>query len=320
MKVVVAGGSGLIGRSLVGSLLGDGHEVLVLSRSRERTVRRLPPTASVLGWDGGRDGSTIIDLAGVNAVVNLCGVPVGPRPWTPGRKRDIVASRVQPANALVRSIAALPANQRPAVYVSASGTDWYTDRDTAPATEDDEPAAGGKRGAPDAEEPFLRFVCRRWEETALRAEPLGPRVALLRTSFVFAPGAQLMGLVALPFRLWLGGPLGSGRQWFSWIHLDDVVGLYRLAITDVRIRGPLNLAAPEPCRQREFAAALGRALERPSWLPVPAGAIRLVMGDQATLALGSRRVVPARALELGYRFVHTDVAEATESAVAAAHR
>ena len=315
MKVVVAGGSGLIGRALVASLLCEGHDVLVLSRNPRRAARLLPATTTVVGWDGGRDGSTIFNLAGVDAVVNLCGVPVGPRPWTRGRKREIVASRVEPAEALIRSIRALPDDERPHVYVSSSGTDWYTDRDAAPATEDDEPAPRGEREKPDDDEPFLRFVCRRWEETALRAERLGLRVALLRTSFVLAPGAQLMGLVALPFRLWLGGPLGNGRQWFTWVHLDDVVGLYRLAINDRRVLGPLNLASPEPCRERDFATALGRALGRPSWLPIPAFAIRIVMGAQATLALGSRRVVPARALDLGYGFVHTDVVEATRSAI-----
>ena len=317
MRIVVAGGSGLIGRALVSSLIEDAHEVVVLSRNPDRASTRLPSGVSVVGWDGGRDPSALVDVAGIDVVVNLCGVPVGPRPWTPGRKREIVASRVLPAEALVRSIAALPADRRPAAYVSASGTDWYTDRDAAPATEADQPPP---RDGPDtaaAGEPFLHFVCRRWEEAALRAEPLGVRVALLRTSFVLAPGSSLMALIALPFRLWLGGPLGSGRQWFSWIHLDDVVGLYRLAIADSGAEGPINLAAPEPCRQRDFAKALGRALRRPSWLPAPAFAIRLVLGPQATLALGSRRVVPGRALELGYRFAHTSVDEATAAAIGA---
>jgi uncharacterized protein (TIGR01777 family) len=314
MRILVAGGSGLIGRALTGSLMRDGHEVVVLSRNPKRASARLPDGVSVVGWDGGRDPSTIVDLAGIDVVVNLCGVPVGPRPWTPGRKHEIVGSRVLPAEALVRSIAALPADRRPAAYVSASGTDWYTDRDATPATEANQPPPRDGPDGPNAGEPFLRFVCRRWEEAALRAEPLGVRVALLRTSFVLAPGSSLMALIALPFRLWLGGPLGNGLQWFSWIHLDDVVGLYRLAIVDSRTDGPVNLAAPEPCLQRDFAKALGRALRRPSWLPAPAFAIRLVLGPQATLALGSRRVVPARALELGYRFAHTDVDEATAAA------
>ena len=315
MKVVIAGGSGLIGRALVGSLLADGHHVTVLTRDLARAGRRLPSGAHLVTWDGGRDRQAVIDLTGVDAVVNLCGVPVGPRPWAAGRKREIVASRVEPADALVRSIAALQPSDRPQAYVSAAGTDSYTDLDAAPATEATAPPP--QRTDPTPEDaPFLLSVCRQWEESALAADPLGVRVALLRTSFVLAPGASLMQLVALPFRLWLGGPLGTGRQWFSWVHIDDVVGLYRLAIADVRVVGAINVVAPEPCRQRQFAAAMGRALGRPSWLPVPAAAIRLALRGQATLALGSRRVVPARALELGYRFVHEDVAQATATALA----
>ena len=314
MRIVVVGGSGLIGRALVASLLADGHEVTVLTRNVARTAKRLPPEAELRRWDGGRDPRANVDLAETDVVVNLCGVPVGPRPWTPGRKREIIASRVLPAEALVRAIAALPPESRPRAYVSAAGTDWYTDLDREPAVEATalpprEPTTDAGNG------PFLLSVCREWERSALRVEPLGVRVALLRTSFVLAPGASLMQLLAVPFRLWLGGPLGSGGQWFSWVHIDDVVGLYRLAIANERVVGALNVASPEPCRQRDFATAIGRAIHRPSWLRVPAVAIRLALRGQATLALGSRRVVPARALELGYRFAHFDVAEATGAAM-----
>lgn len=313
MRVAVAGGSGLIGRALVSSLIADGHAVDVLTRNVRHASRRLPAEARLVAWDGGRDRASLVDLRDVDAVVNLCGVPVGPLPWTKRRKRTIVESRTLPAEALVRSIAAVAADHRPRAYVSASGTDWYTDLDAEAATE--ALVAVRRVGeAPSGPEPFLRAVCREWEAGALRAEPLGVRVAVLRTSFVLAPGANLMRLIALPFRLWLGGPLGDGRQWFSWIHIDDVVGLYRLAIQDDRASGPINLAAPEPCRQRDFAAAIARALGRPSWLPAPAFAIRLALRGQSTLALGSRRVVPARALELGYRFRHPEVDEATEAA------
>ena len=315
MRVVVAGGSGLIGRALVGSLLADGHEVTVLTRDPDRARKRLPAGCEIRQWDGGRDPEAAVDLAGVDVVVNLCGVPVGPRPWTPGRKREIVASRVRPADALVRAMAALAPADRPEAYVSAAGTDWYTDLVAAPATEATAPPPRGNPVVATGPTPFLWTVCDEWERAALRAGPLGVRVALLRTSFVLAPGASLMGLVALPFRVWLGGPLGSGRQWFSWVHIDDVVGLYRLAIADDRVSGAVNVAAPEPCRQEAFAAALGNALHRPSWLPVPAFAIRLALRGQATLAVGSRRVVPARALELGYRFAFRDVAVATAAAI-----
>jgi uncharacterized protein (TIGR01777 family) len=315
MRVVIAGGSGLIGRSLVESLIRDGHEVEVLSRDPARARRRLPEGSRVRAWDGGRDPRAIVDLEGVDVVVNLCGIPVGPWPWTPRRKHEIVASRVEPAEALVRSIAALAPADRPGAYVSAAGTDWYTDLDAQPSTEATVPPPADAGPDHPGDRPFLWTVCDAWERAALGAEPLGVRVALLRTSFVLAPGASLMGLVALPFRLWLGGPLGSGRQWFSWCHIDDVVGLYRLAIADDRVSGALNATAPEPCRQDEFATAIGRALHRPSRLRVPSFAIRLALRGQATLALGSRRVAPARALELGYCFRHDDIVEATAAAL-----
>lgn len=315
MRIVVAGGSGLIGRALVAPLLADRHHVTVLTRDPDRARKRLPSGCEIRAWDGGRNPEALVDLAGVEVIVNLCGVPVGPRPWTPGRKREIVASRVQPADALVRAMAALAPSDRPKAYVSAAGTDWYTDLDAHPATEAAAPPPRGNSSASAGATPFLWTVCEEWERAALRAELLGVRVALLRTSFVLAPGASLMGLVALPFRLWLGGPLGNGRQWFSWVHIDDVVGIYRLAIDDDRATGAVNVTAPEPCRQEAFAAALGNALHRPSWLTVPAFAIRLALRGQATLAVGSRRVVPAQALELGYRFAFRDVAVATAAAI-----
>jgi uncharacterized protein (TIGR01777 family) len=315
MRVVVAGGSGLIGRALVASLLADGHAVTVLTRDPDRARKRLPVGCEIRAWDGGLDPEAVVELEGVEVVVNLCGVPVGPRPWTPGRKREIVASRVRPADALVRAIATLAPADRPKAYVSAAGTDWYTDLDAKPATEAAVPPPRGNPAKGAGTTQFLWTVCDEWERAALRAEPLGVRVALLRTSFVLAPGASLMGLLALPFRLWLGGPLGSGRQWFSWVHIDDVIGLYRLAIADERASGAVNVAAPEPCRQGEFAAAIGRALGRPSRLRVPGFAIRIALRGEATLALGSRRVVPARALELGYRFVYSDVTAATAAAL-----
>ena len=157
---------------------------------------------------------------------------------------------------------------------------------------------------------FLADVCVRWEAAALAAEPLGVRVALVRQAFVLARDATVLRLMALPFRLFLGGRIGSGRQWFSWVHVDDLVVIYRLALTDPSLAGAINAAAPEPCRQAELAAALGRTLHRPSWLPVPGWAIRLVLRGQATLILDSRRVVPARAMALGFAFRHPTLGEA----------
>jgi len=300
VRVVIAGGSGMIGRHLAAAFLEDGWAVDVLTRDPRRAARRLPTGAQAVAWDpAGRPRDLATVLAHSDAVINLAGVSIGTRPWTPGHKRAILDSRVAATDAIVRAIGSLPIDRRPKTLVNASGTDLYTGRDAEPADETTEPATD-----------FLADVCRRWEAAARAAEPLGVRVVITRHAIVLAPDATILRLMALPFRLFLGGRIGSGRQWFSWIHVDDLVGIYRLALTDPDLAGPVNAAAPEPCRQAELATALARALHRPAWLPAPAWAIRLVLRGQATLILGSRRVVPARALALGFSFRHPSLEEA----------
>jgi len=294
MRAVVAGGSGMIGRHLAKALMDDGWTVDILTRDPRRTAQRLPSGARAVAWSpGGRTRDLATVLADAEAVISLAGASIGTRPWTPGRKRAILDSRLEATNALVQAMASLPEDRRPRVLVTAAGTDVYTGRDAEPADESTEPATD-----------FLADVGLRWEAAARAAEPLGVRVAIVRQAFVLASDATVLRLMALPFRLFLGGRIGSGRQWFSWIHVDDLVGIYRLALIDTALTGPINAAAPEPCRQAELAAALGRALHRPSWLPVPAWAIRLALRGQATLILDSRRVAPARAVAAGFRFRH----------------
>ena len=299
MRAVIAGGSGMIGRHLAGALLADGWAVDILTRDVGRTAGRLPEGARAVAWipDSPSGLATVLD--GADGVINLAGVSLGPRPWTPGRKRAILASRLAATDAIVAAIRALPPERRPVVLVNASGSDVYTGRDAQPADEATEPIHD-----------FLADVCLRWEAAAREAAALGTRVALVRTAFVLAADAPVLGLLALPFRLFVGGRLGSGRQWFSWIHIDDLVGIYRLALTDPSINGPINAAAPEPCPQADLARALGRTLHRPCWLSAPAWVLRLVLRDQATLLIGSRRVVPARAIAAGYRFRHPAIEEA----------
>jgi uncharacterized protein (TIGR01777 family) len=299
MRVVIAGGSGMIGRHLARALLADGWAVDVLTRDIERASGRLPGGARAVAWTPGSPAGLETVLDGAGGVINLAGVSLGPRPWTPGRKRAILGSRLAATETIVAAVRALPPEHRPAVLVNASGSDVYTGRDAQPADESTEPTHD-----------FLADVCLRWEAAACEAESLGVRVALVRTAFVLAPDAPVLRLLALPFRLFVGGRLGSGRQWFSWIQVDDLVGIYRLALTDRSLAGPVNAASPEPCRQVELAVALGRALHRPCWLPAPAWALRLALRDQATLLIGSRRVAPARALAAGYRFRHPAIDEA----------
>ena len=224
-------------------------------------------------------------------MINLAGESVGRWPWTSGRKAALLESRRTATRALVQAIDGLPAERRPKVLLSASGTDLYEGLDAMPAEETTPPA-----------ETFLSQLCLAWEAEALPAAALGLRVVLMRTSPVMAPGAAVLRVLALPFRLFVGGRLGSGQHWMSWVDIEDAVGLYLWALESDTIHGPLNVAAPDPRRQAEFARVLAAALHRPSWFPTPAWVVRLVLRDQSTLALGSRRIWPAKALASGYVF------------------
>lgn len=290
MKVVLAGGSGLIGRALCDALVGAGHEPVVLTRDRRRP-RGLPAGVRCARWDPPAVGGWDAELADADAVINLAGESIGRWPWTSGRKRALLDSRLQATGALVEAIARLPTGRRPGVLLSASGTDLYDGKDAQPADESTPPA-----------DTFLSRLCLAWEAEAMRAEALGLRVVLMRTSPVMARGAPVLRVLSLPFRLFVGGRLGSGRHWLSWVDIADAVGLYRWALESTALNGPLNVTAPDPRRQSEFARVLGASLHRPSRFPTPAWIVRLVLGDQATLALGSRRVWPARALTGGYTF------------------
>jgi uncharacterized protein (TIGR01777 family) len=289
MKVVLSGGSGLIGQAICRALVANGHEPVVLTRDTGRATR-LPAGVRTVWWDPREPGDWANELADAG-VINLAGESIGRWPWTPGRKRALLESRLSATRALVQAIEGLPRDRRPTVLLSASGTDLYEGRDAEPAEETTPPA-----------DTFLSRLCLAWEAEALRAEGLGLRVVLMRTSPVMAPGAAVLWVLALPFRLFVGGRLGSGRHWMSWVDIDDAVGLYTWALESDAIRGPLNVAAPDPRRQSEFARVLAAALHRPRWFPTPAWVVRLVLRDQSTLALGSRRIWPAKALASGYVF------------------
>ena len=286
MNVILAGATGLIGHALVPALLAEGHTVTVLTRGADPAVAGAP----AVRWDGLRVDEAV--LRGVDAIVNLSGATIGGRRWTDARKREILHSRVDSTAALVDALARLSSAERPSVLVNASGIGYAGDTGDEVVTEDAGPGTD-----------FLASVCREWEAAALSAEALGLRVALMRTGVVLGRGAPTLRLLALPFRLFAGGRVGSGQQWFPWIHLDDVVRVYARSLSDPELSGPINLVAPEPVRQTELARALGRALHRPALLPTPAWAIRLALGEQSQLALTgqhaeSRKLDPAAFLYL----------------------
>ncbi len=301
MKVVVAGGSGLIGTALCQTLVAAGHDVVILSRSSRPSA--VPGVRSAT-WDPRTRGPWTAEIAGAGAIINLAGASIGRWPWTSSRKHVLRESRLLATRALVEAIGALPEGERPRILLQASGTDLYEGRDDVPAGEDTPP--GGS---------FLATLCLDWEAEAGAAAALGVRVVLLRTSSVIARGAPYLRVISAPFLLFVGGRLGSGRQWVSWVDIADAVGLYLFALQSDAIDGPLNVSAPDPRQQVDYARALATVLHRPHWFSTPGWLIWLLLDDQATLALGSRRVWPAKALAAGYVFKRGSLEDALTIAI-----
>ncbi len=287
MHILLAGGTGFIGSPLRRRLVRDGHTLLALTR--HPAGRPDEPGVRWLAWDGGWERA----MADVDAVVNFTGEPLVGRRWTPSQKQRLQDSRVATTQRLVRAMA--EASRRPAVLVNASAIGYYGPRGDEVLTESD---VGG-RGT-------LADLCRAWEAEAQQAEAAGVRVVRLRLGVVLGPGGALAKM-APPFRLWLGGPLGSGVQWVSWIHLDDALGLILWALARRDIAGALNATAPQPVTMREFCRTLGRVLHRPSWLPAPAPALRLLLGEAADVLLTGQRVIPHVAMNQGYTFVFPEL-------------
>jgi uncharacterized protein len=303
MKIVVAGGTGYIGHALVPELVAAGHEVVVLSRSgRDGGVGG----GRLVAWDpvGGAAGEWTRELLGSTAVVNLAGASIGGGRWTEARKRLLLESRTQSTGALVGAIRQLESRDRPRILVNASGIDYYGDRGDEIVTEESAPGSS-----------FLARLCVQWEAAAREAEALGVRVVLTRTGVVFGKGADALERLALPFKLFAGGPLGSGQQWFPWVHLDDAVGIYRFAIENESVTGPLNLVSPDVRREKDVAGAVGRVLGRPSWAPAPAFVLRLVLGQLAELILQGRHAEPRKALAHGYQFKRPNLEDALRQAL-----
>jgi uncharacterized protein (TIGR01777 family) len=293
MRIVVAGGTGFLGRPLVARLVAAGHDVRVLSRR--------PAAPRELGWSpDGSTGPWKAEVDGADAVVNLAGESIAGGRWTAARKARIRESRIQATRSLVRAIA--EAQRPPAVLLSGSAIGYYGVRGDEPLTE---------QAAPGTD--FLASVCRAWEAEALRAQDRS-RVVLLRTGIALAKDGGALPQMALPFRLFAGGPVGSGGQYYSWIHRDDWVGLVSWAMLTPSVAGALNLTAPNPVPNREFARMLGRVLHRPSLMPAPAFALRIVLGEMAdALLLGGQRVLPAQADAHGFGFAYPTLEPALRS-------
>ncbi len=297
MKILLSGGTGFIGNALLKRLVEEKHRVILLTR-HPGSVRDLPrDLVEVEQWDGKTPGSWADCIEEVDGVVNLAGESIGAKRWTNTRKQLIITSRVEPTKAIVAAMAA--AKKKPAVLVNASAVGYYGNVESGDVIE------SHPRG-----NDFLADLCERWEQEARAAEKLGVRVVMLRTGIVLEKDGGALKKFLLPFKFFVGGPLGSGQQWLPWVHRDDVVRAMIFALQNPSLWGPVNLAAPDTVTMEGFCSALGRAMGRPSWAPVPAILLRLLLGEMAGMVLTGQRVIPKKLEEAGYTFLHPKLDEA----------
>jgi uncharacterized protein (TIGR01777 family) len=295
MRVLITGATGFIGTHLCRRLAGAEHEVIVLTRDPDSASRRIRSEARAYRWLPMASPPPPEALQDVDAIVNLLGESIAGR-WSEAKKRAIMDSRVVGTRNLIAAVERV--EKKPKVLVSASAVGYYTVHADEEITEDS-PAGTG----------FLAEVCNCWENEAMKAEQLGLRVVRLRNAMVLGDGGVLAAMLPI-FRAGIGGPLGRGRQWWPWIHIDDVVELILHAITKPALAGAVNASSPEPVRQKEFARALAQPLRRPALLPTPSLLLRLALGEFASELLASRRVIPKRALDAGYEFRYPELGPA----------
>jgi uncharacterized protein len=314
MRVALVGATGFIGIPLCEELESKGHEVVVLTRNVESAKRKMGDLFTFVQWDS--SSAFPVDIANdVDAIVNLAGESIGDGRWSKDRKERVLNSRLKTTNKIVNAIGISKARSLPTdsagiksghqepcnirTLINASAIGYYGPRD------DDEKLCEDASPGND----FLASVCNAWEDEAVKAEQHGVRVVRIRTGIVLGDGGALKKML-LPFKLFTGGPIGSGRQWMSWIHKDDEIGIMIHALENENISGAINATAPEPLTMRDFSKTLGSVLKRPSWLPVPGFILKLGLGEMSALVLTGQRVLPCKALATGYVFKHKTLREA----------
>ena len=294
MRVIITGATGFIGRALCRALQGD-YELVALSRDVSKAAETVGPYAKVVQWDARTTGGWTRYVEGAHAMVSLAGENVGSGRWTATKKNGIFQSRINSAGAVVEAVIA--AGRKPAVVVQASAVGYYGSRGDEVLDENSAPGSG-----------HLANVCRQVESIAAKIETAGVRQVRVRTGVVLGVDGGALPKLMAPFRLHLGGHLGTGRQWFSWISLADEVRAIRFLIEDHSLRGPFNLTSPNPVNMRSFCKTLGQVLDKPAWMAVPGFAVRLALGEMADeVVLASQKVVPKRLLDAGFEFRHSEV-------------
>ena len=300
MKFAIAGGTGFIGSVLCARLAELGH-TLVLISSRP-TPAELPPNREWVTWSPGQPGPWEQAVDGADAVINLAGEPIPAKRWTRAQKEKIRSSRINTTRALV--VAMGKAKKKPSLLINSSAIGYYGPRGDEDVVEETEPGND-----------FVSQVCVEWEEEAQKAESFGVRVVCLRTGIVLGKSGGALAKMVLPFKLFAGGPIGSGRQWVSWIQLEDEVGLIVHLLQKEDASGAVNATAPDPVTMKVLCQTLGKVLHRPSWAPVPVFALRVLMGEMADVVVTGQRVLPAKAQQLGYTFKYPDLTEALRASI-----
>jgi uncharacterized protein (TIGR01777 family) len=301
MRVIITGGTGLIGKEVANSLANDHHEVIVLSRNTNKTSG-LAPGVRVVGWDA-RTADGWGELAdGADAIINLAGESISgegflPERWSDEKKKRILESRVNAGRAVVEAIER--ARVRPRVLLQASAVGYYGQTGDAPVTEES-PAGTG----------FLADVCKQWEASTAAVEAMGVRRVILRIGLPLSMKGGVFTRLIFPFRLFAGGPLGSGQQYQPWIHMDDMVAAVRFLMDNNEASGPFNICAPAPVTNAEMAKAIGRVMKRPSFVPAPAFAFKLGFGEVAQIVLEGNKMIPKRLTDMGFRWQHPHIGEA----------
>jgi uncharacterized protein (TIGR01777 family) len=312
MKVAITGATGFVGSLLVQQLHGKGHKVVVLARNTAFAQKVFPseafPNLEIVAYTPNASGSWQSVIASCDGVVNLAGEPIGEGRWTPERKQEILNSRKLGTQKIVEAItnanpktavatnSSTPATRcLPTVLINASAIGYYGTSETE--TFDETSVSGND---------FLAQVCQAWEAEARKVKDAGVRLVILRFGIVLGNGGALAKMIP-PFKLFAGGPIGSGRQWFSWIHIDDLVNLILQALTKPEIEGVYNATAPNPVRMADLSQTLARVMNRPSWLPVPAFAIEALLGDGAIVVLEGQQVLPKRTLETGFEYKYPNL-------------
>lgn len=297
MKIVLAGATGFIGKFLIRSLQKAGHSITLLTR-RSITVK----DATVLMWDARTLGKWSEYVDGADAVINLSGESIAAKHWSAGQKKRLTDSRILSTRVLVQAMAM--ASQKPRTLINASAVGYYGHVPEGDVTESFVPA-----------DDFMGRLCRDWEVEALKAEDFGVRVVLPRIGIVLGGDGGALQKMVLPFKFFVGGPLGSGQQWMPWIHRDDVIAGFQFLLYHPAIYGAVNFTAPDPVQMKEFCKTIGNILHRPSWAPVPSWVLKLLLGEMSAIVLNGQKAVPKKLIEAGFEFKYTDLEKALLAAL-----